>query len=179
MGKSAAGYGGKQPETKLEVHRSAKLAHSLGRKPRALLAYLVANDRPSSRDELCAIFWPDSEPARSRHSLRQTLVSIRKALGEELADCLITDGDDVSLNPSVIKTDLDEFATYEAGGANNPEALLSILNGPLLQGVSRDRRDSRTGWPNCGRNSPAARSGFLRRHSIATERRSPTTRWQY
>jgi TolB-like protein len=112
------------------------LAQRLGRKQRALLAYLIVNDRPSSRDELSELFWPDSEASRGRHSLRQTLVSIRKALGDSMADCLVADGDDVGFDTSGIVTDLDAFATYEAGVPDNPEVLLSILNGPLLEGVS-------------------------------------------
>ena len=82
------------------------------------------------------MFWPESETSRGRHSLRQTLVSIRKALGDDMADCLVADGDDVRFNSSGIRTDLDDFATCEADGVDNPEVLLSLLNGPLLQGIS-------------------------------------------
>ena len=112
------------------------LAQSLGRKQRALLAYLIVNDRPSTRDELAAIFWPDSEASRGRHSLRQTLVSIRKALGDGMAGCLVASGDDVRFDTDGIETDLDAFSTYETIGADRPEQLLSLLSGPLLQGVS-------------------------------------------
>ncbi|MEJ2210981.1 MAG: BTAD domain-containing putative transcriptional regulator [Anaerolineae bacterium] len=52
-------------------------------KARALLAYLaVEADRPHRRDALAGMLWPESPQARARHSLRQALSSLRRALDD-------------------------------------------------------------------------------------------------
>ncbi|GEM46843.1 AfsR/SARP family transcriptional regulator [Deinococcus cellulosilyticus] len=41
-----------------------------------LLTFLAAQDRWVSREELCALLWPDAEHSKARHSLRQLLQRI-------------------------------------------------------------------------------------------------------
>ena len=55
------------------------------RSPRlALLAALaVAGERGMSRERLMGFFWPDSDEARGRHSLRQALYVLRQELGRD------------------------------------------------------------------------------------------------
>lgn len=53
-------------------------------KARALLAYLaVEANRPHSRSALAGLLWPDQPEDRARQSLRQALLYLRQALGEQ------------------------------------------------------------------------------------------------
>jgi predicted ATPase/DNA-binding SARP family transcriptional activator len=55
-------------------------------KVRALFAFLLLEaDRPHSRDKLAALLWPDSSDAAARKSLRQALIYLRAAIGDETA----------------------------------------------------------------------------------------------
>ncbi len=53
------------------------------RKAIALLAYLVVNRQPHSRDTLAALLWPDYDQAHARATLRRTLSTLQKASGGE------------------------------------------------------------------------------------------------
>jgi predicted ATPase/DNA-binding SARP family transcriptional activator len=53
------------------------------KKVRALLAYLaVESDRLHSRDQLCALLWPDQPDPVAHTNLRQSLANLRQALGD-------------------------------------------------------------------------------------------------
>jgi len=56
----------------------------LGVKTQALLAYLAAEaDRPHRREVLAGLLWPDQPEEAARHSLRQALHQLRRAIGAE------------------------------------------------------------------------------------------------
>src|SRR5919197_774962 len=55
------------------------------RKALALLAYLAVEGGTHSRERLTALFWPDSDAAAGRATLRSTLAHLRDALGEPAA----------------------------------------------------------------------------------------------
>ncbi len=72
------------------------------RKARALLAYLAAQGgRPVSRERLSDLLWPYQGSDQARHSLRNCLLELRKALGPgakrhlaaEFASCRLQDAD--------------------------------------------------------------------------------------
>lgn len=67
------------------------------RKSLALLAYLAVTRQPHSRDALAALFWPESNQSEARASLRRTLASLRKDLGE-VASCLEADRETIELS---------------------------------------------------------------------------------
>src|SRR5262245_4457780 len=54
----------------------------LGAKPLALLAYLVLERRPHSREALAGLLWGESPEVEARASLRQALKQLRDVLGE-------------------------------------------------------------------------------------------------
>src|SRR5688500_9632207 len=56
-------------------------APALGPRKLALLAYLALATRPLTRDRLAELFWGDRDDARARHSLREALSALRRALG--------------------------------------------------------------------------------------------------
>jgi DNA-binding SARP family transcriptional activator len=72
-------------------------------KERALLAYLaVESDRPHRRDVLAGLLWPDAPEATARHNLGQTLVNLRTAIGDRIADppVLLITRQTIQLNPA-------------------------------------------------------------------------------
>jgi DNA-binding SARP family transcriptional activator/TolB-like protein len=80
----------------------------LPKKARALLAYLAAQDgRPVSRERLADLLWPYQGSEQARHSLRNCLLELRKALGTAAAVHLITDF--VNCQTQHIVADLDRF----------------------------------------------------------------------
>ncbi|MEX2282593.1 MAG: tetratricopeptide repeat protein [Gemmatimonadota bacterium] len=107
----------------------------LGQKRRiALLATLaVARGRPLSRDKLLALFWPDADEERARHSLADAAYHVRKALGD---DALISAGDDLLLNTERVRSDVQSFEDALAGG--DLQAAVAQYTGPLLDGFYLD-----------------------------------------
>ncbi|MEM7112935.1 MAG: BTAD domain-containing putative transcriptional regulator, partial [Chloroflexota bacterium] len=56
------------------------------RKAVALVAYLAVTQQIHRRESLVTLFWPESDTARGKSSLRQTLARLRKALGGDWFD---------------------------------------------------------------------------------------------
>jgi len=56
------------------------------RKALALLAYLLIENQPQSRDTLAALLWPESDQSAARAALRRTLSPLRQALSADLID---------------------------------------------------------------------------------------------
>ncbi|HEX6052321.1 MAG TPA: BTAD domain-containing putative transcriptional regulator [Gemmatimonadaceae bacterium] len=101
------------------------------RPPRlALLAALaVAGERGVSRERLMSFFWPDSDEARGRHSLRQALYVLRQELGR---DVVRTHEATLSLDPSAVVTDVAEFRV--ALSTNDRARAVAVARGPFLDG---------------------------------------------
>ena len=74
------------------------LTPHLGKKPIALLAYLALAREGAGRDELAALLWPDHDPSRSKHNLRQCLLSLRQAFGDGMDGVLEVSDDWLALN---------------------------------------------------------------------------------
>lgn len=101
----------------------------LPRKPLAILAVLAAEGL-FSRDRLMVLFWPESDAARARGSLKQALHQLRQQLG---ASDLLQGSAVLRLNPSIIQTDVAQFlAALDAGDLASATAL---YGGPFLDGV--------------------------------------------
>jgi predicted ATPase/two-component SAPR family response regulator/GGDEF domain-containing protein len=84
-------------------------------KERALLAYLaVESKRSHSRETLSELFWPERPESMSRANLRQALLGVRKALGDQDSSqpFLSITEEGVHLDPQVgFWLDLDAFRT--------------------------------------------------------------------
>jgi DNA-binding SARP family transcriptional activator len=65
-----------------EIRHAGRLITLPTRKALALLAYLAVEGGVHSREKLTAIFWPESDSAQGRATLRSTLALLRDALGE-------------------------------------------------------------------------------------------------
>ncbi|NJD10097.1 MAG: hypothetical protein FIB01_06475 [Gemmatimonadetes bacterium] len=96
----------------------------------ALLALLAAPGlRSVSRDRLIGWLWPDHDPESARHLLSAALHVLRKALGP---DAILTTGDDVALNPALVRVDVAAFR--EAVAAGELERALALYGGDFMEG---------------------------------------------
>jgi len=100
------------------------------RRRMALLSVLAsARGRMVGRERLIGYLWPDSPTDAARHLLSESLYILRKTLGD---DALVAAGDEISLDPSVVGSDLDQF--HAALDADQPERAVALYAGPFLDG---------------------------------------------
>ena len=107
------------------------------RKAQALLAYLALNAaREHPRDKLAAMFWGDRADEQARHSLRQCLLGLHKALDDEAGSIIVSQ--DQALGIDIESVDVDVLAfqrlTAEGTGAALKEAM-ALYEGELLDGL--------------------------------------------
>lgn len=118
------------------------------RKARALLAVVAtAPGMKHGREGLAGMLWERSAEEQARATLRQTLSSIRKALGDGGADgVLYTTADEVGLDPDRCRADALIFEALVEDGA--PDALNNacrLYKGDFLAGLSL-REESFESW---------------------------------
>lgn len=99
----------------------------------ALLALLgMSRGGSMPREKLAGLVWPEADPERGRHRLREALRILRRELG---SDAIASFGDQLRLDPDVVRTDVAEFEALAgdvtAGGAERAAAL---YRGPFLDG---------------------------------------------
>ena len=87
------------------------------RKAFALLAYLLIENQPQSRDSLAALFWPESDQSAARSALRRTLSALRGALNDDLVDfgrevIALRPGEDLWCDVSAFQASLLECRTH-------------------------------------------------------------------
>jgi DNA-binding SARP family transcriptional activator len=108
------------------------------RKAEALVALLaLAGGQPVAREKLWALLWPDVREAQARHSLRQTLLSIRKASPQLIRG----DARNVALDDAQVDVDLARLEAQLALGSR--DALVEaaqLYRGELLEGMSVGER---------------------------------------
>ncbi len=97
----------------------------------ALLGYLVAEQRPISRDHLAALFWPDEEPAKGKANLRRELHNLARIL----PDCWQTSRVEVGFVPDEdVTVDIFQFLEFEAQA--RWQAASDLISGDFLEGIS-------------------------------------------
>lgn len=100
------------------------------RRQLALLAFLaLQGDRPTPRDKLLALLWPDSDTERARHNLADGVYLVRRELGE---NSLASLGDDLLLSRGHVRCDVAEFETRLEEG--DLEGAAGLYEGPFLDG---------------------------------------------
>jgi TolB-like protein/DNA-binding SARP family transcriptional activator/Flp pilus assembly protein TadD len=96
----------------------------------ALLAVLaLARSGAVTRDRLIGLLWPEAGVERARHLLSDSVYLLRKALGER---AILSAGDDLRLDPRVVRCDVAEFG--QALEAGEWARAASLYTGPLLEG---------------------------------------------
>lgn len=106
------------------------------RKAEALLAVLACRGgEPQPRERITALLWGDRGDRQARHSLSQTLTSIRGALGSA-QNPMIAERETLAIDATLVTADVLELA--DLAGRDDPESLrhaASLYRGPLLDGV--------------------------------------------
>jgi ATP/maltotriose-dependent transcriptional regulator MalT/DNA-binding SARP family transcriptional activator len=99
------------------------------KKARDLLKILVARRRPTPRDQLMELLWPEVDPAVASNRLSVLLSTVRDVLQPhpEGEDPLVTTDGAVSLNPTQVRVDLEDFlaqatAALDADRTKEPDA---------------------------------------------------------
>jgi len=122
-----------------ELQRDGRPVPGLPRKAQALLSFLVLNrGRPTPKEKLATLLWGNSGSEQAGQSLRQCMVSVRKALGAEADGLLLSDATTVSLAVSnVIAADVTEFEMrLEAADLDGLEAANALYRDEFLAGLS-------------------------------------------
>ncbi len=96
----------------------------------ALLGYLALERRPTAREYLAALFWPDEEPAKGRSNLRRELYN----LAQLLPGCWQTEPQTAAFSPADgTSVDIDLIARLRDQGRWQEAA--GMLGGEFLEGV--------------------------------------------
>jgi DNA-binding SARP family transcriptional activator len=162
---------------RLNLFGSPSLVHDVGgvlsgratqRHRVALLALLaVAHGRGVSRDRLMTLLWPDSDSERQRNLFKVSVYVLRRALHEA---ALLTEGDELRLNPDVIQTDVGEFE--DALARQDHELAVKLHSGPFLDGFFLKGTPEFAHWADGERaRLAAARAAALEVLADAAERR--------
>nr|MBA2679849.1 hypothetical protein [Ktedonobacteraceae bacterium] len=108
---------------------------SLNAKMFALLAYLALVETPPTRDQLFAFLWPESSQEAARKNLQNMLWQLRSTGQKDLIQVLPNGR--VTLDPS-IWIDARAFLLFaqQASEQNQPTAILTFYQGPLLDGLT-------------------------------------------
>jgi TolB-like protein/DNA-binding SARP family transcriptional activator len=106
--------------------------HQLPRKADALLALLALQPgRPIAREAVADFLWTDRGPEQARHSLRQTLLVLRRSVGNDL---ILAEGNSLLIAPGTLAVDAIEF---EARAASTDRGVLAeaaaLYRGELLE----------------------------------------------
>lgn len=137
----------------LENNAGVAITRFATQKTGLLLACLALNGErpPVTREHLADLLWPDSSPEAARHSLRQSVASLRRHLeppGTPRGSVLIAHGhQSLSLNPEAVTVDTIAFEKAirsaaqlkgKPGERSALETALEICRGELLDGYFDD-----------------------------------------
>lgn len=117
------------------------------RKAQALLAYLaVRHGERVPRDTVAALLWGDTGEPQAYQSLRQALVSVRRALPRVKPPILVSAGGMLALRVSAVDVDVARFE-HLAAQTREPalEQAVALYRGDLLEGF-RLREESFESW---------------------------------
>jgi tetratricopeptide (TPR) repeat protein len=100
-------------------------------KDKALLAYLCVNEGCTyTREHLADLLWEDSAVARAKHSLSQSLYSIKRLL----PNLIVIQGDTIKCDPSLVTTDAKEAKDCATRG--DVLGALKSVAGPFLSDLT-------------------------------------------
>ncbi len=102
----------------------------LWRKNLALLVYLARSPKHTrTREHLMGLLWGEKSETSARHSLREAIRVLRRAIGDER---LTTEHDQVRLAADTLRLDTDLFEEHEAAG--DWHAAAGMIAGEFLEG---------------------------------------------
>jgi DNA-binding SARP family transcriptional activator/tetratricopeptide (TPR) repeat protein len=105
------------------------------KKDRLLLAYLALHpNQTHPRERLYGLLWGDRGEEQARGSLRQSLASLKEALGKVGTEALEVSRDSVTLDASKLSIDALSFLKL-AADPNSQEKAVELYTGPLLANI--------------------------------------------
>ncbi len=114
-----------------------KLEPIASRRARSLLAWLACHPGLHPRSRVSAVFWPDVLDASARASLRTTLATLRRELGEAGAGHIVAERDRVGiLEGAEVSVDLRDAERLAAAGRLSDA--LALRDGELLTDLDDD-----------------------------------------
>ncbi len=143
----------------------------------AVLALLArAAERGIAREKVLALLWPDADDERGPRTMAQALYALRKDLG---SDDAITGQRELGLNPSLVSSDVTEFAAAVARGDH--ERAASLYNGPFLDGFRLPGAEEFNRWAETERATLAQDHArileSLARAAVAEGRNTVAVTW--
>jgi len=123
---------------RFEVRADDKPIPIRTKKAQALLAFLALNpDTPVPRSRIAEMLWEGSGTRHARHSLRQTLVGLRKTLAEHSTGNVLYDAEDLVLDERVVGVDALRFIQLASSESEKDLlAALELYRGELLEGTT-------------------------------------------
>jgi DNA-binding SARP family transcriptional activator/TolB-like protein len=95
---------------RFELRVGGREMAAIPRKARALLAYLAMQDgRPVPREAMADLLWTDRGAEQARHSLRQTLLVLRRELRGAGGEVIHNDDRGLAFMPGMVQTDTDRL----------------------------------------------------------------------
>ena len=108
------------------------------KKSQALLAFLALGpDQRRTREKLATLLWDDRPEDQARHSLRQSVLTLRQTLDNGEVPLLLADGDTLALNAAEFDVDVRSFERLAA--EDSPQSLeraAALYTGDLLDGLN-------------------------------------------
>ena len=95
----------------------------VSKKSRAIIGYLAIEGAKETRERLIGLLWSESEEAKARASLRQSLHEVREAFRREGCDGLETEGDLVALGKGPVRVDILDVIERARNGVLDPRLL--------------------------------------------------------
>ena len=99
------------------------------RRKLAVLAYLAIVDKPVARATLIELFWGDQPEERARHSLSDTLSSLRRVLGSAAVSARLAD---VQLDSVGAGLSIDAREITQAAADGRHSDVIALYAGPFL-----------------------------------------------
>ena len=119
----------------------------------AILAVLAAaDDAGLSRDQLCTLFWPDSDMEHARGALKQAIHALRRDVREQE---LVTGTSGLRLNRDVLISDVGSFTRALFDG--DLETAVAWYTGSFLDGVQIRGESGFERWADENRRALATR----------------------
>ena len=120
-----------------ELRRGGALLR-IPKKAQGVLAYLASHPgRQVPRDQLATLLWGNTATEQARQSLRQCLVALRNAFGDDADALLVSDTTSVTLQPSErLEIDVAAFeATRHLSTSEGMELACGLYRGEFLAGL--------------------------------------------
>jgi DNA-binding SARP family transcriptional activator len=128
------------------VGGAAPAPEVLWRKHLALLVYLALSpDRRRSREHLLGLFWAEKPQDRARQNLNESLLRLRRSLGEERLQSV---GTAVELNGEGLDVDALRF---RASADRSPREAVGLVRGRFLEGFHVDDAPEFEAWMSAER----------------------------